>query len=1304
MAGQSCDIYPLINGEPSILYRDLLDLVGNNRPLANLIYAYYLQQGVDAQMDSNPKYARNRQGQHRAVDLYNFFNVGQVIIDQADGRRKAMEIAGSVDSDGNRISYTDGKQALDKASAFNKGPLGDSFVASVQQHEDKFQIYVEAKDSRTQIEQGRVEEQLKNWDIITQVFTQAGLDINTFAQLNPNAFNPILSYRMTDILESYSMSRPQDFDIFSELDLKIVLSLNKNNPIVQRLIQRFGDIDTLAAEMYDYTHNNHPFSATDIQRFESAKAILNRIGGIDVAALKAQLNNNSSVMHGSEQHFMVAETLKNLGRKINPNLIDNFNKLENRIRSLSEAAIKSATILKRKLKEAQNQKDDAKVLEIQKKLDKILNQIEGKYYYSGVLELMQSLTTDVNTLYQNITNIPTGLTRFEQIQYMAKNYASLKEILENYRDVIKSLSNLDKMIINENISEADEQNLQNIARQLDGQLNNVEEILNGSRASLMRDILKEYLGNNVINGLAIEVMATHASQDASFFDRFLYGSTDMSNPVIGTIGAIIRKAQQDRDSELTEINDRIRQASYRLEKAGIKDTEWMYDADGRIISDIDWEAYEQAKKAYIDGLKSRGIKGYELSKEIFNWEENNTEDRVVDKKSNRTEKVPNSRYRKALVFASSAHEEYYTTMMQLKGELGTMLPSYARDHYTPPQIRMGLWDALRDARKNYKGLDKYIRQWNVLWSKFADLFTFREDDTFVHKNDYFDRETSIAEVNPDGTIRRRIPIFYRNNLKDPSMLDKNFGHVINLMATTAVNFKVMNKIEDVVLYMRDYVPNMGVYESDDLGRNPIDITRGLRTSIIERVYKSAAESNVYATINGIIDTQMYSVTKYSRTRWNKFILSLLNYTSWSSLTVNAPGAIINTVQGHIQTIIEASGGEFYTWSDWLKAEASTFNPSGVGRRCADLANGTKTSLTTLLNDRFNVTQSLYEDIKSDKFYLDTYRRIVHSGNSMVLYGIGEYNIHQVNMRAVLIHEKVLYNGKKVSLLDVFDQTSPVDGVSKLIIKPGATRLDGSPITEEYLDSLMNIIKLVNQEHHGSMSQEDKGLIHSYLWGKLIMNFRQWMVKHYSRRYRKKHIDTLTGKEREGFYITLANFGLALALEVKCLRDLSIKLIGNESKIDKFSENYKWKTATKATKANIRKAMTELIIYGLLFALMKFVLDDDDDDKNKKERSWIEWLIYKQVDRLLVEVGGSVPFGIPGQSTTLINKPIPAVNTYNKLIYPIIGIPEIFETYKAGIYEGENKYWHKFLYNTLPFVKQIDYLINPEHDKTRLWDR
>lgn len=52
-----------------------------------------------------------------------------------------------------------------------------------------------------------------------------------------------------------------------------------------------------------------------------------------------------------------------------------------------------------------------------------------------------------------------------------------------------------------------------------------------------------------------------------------------------------------------------------------------------------------------------------------------------------------------------------------------------------------------------------------------------------------------------------------------------------------------------------------------------------------------------------------------------------------------------------------------------------------------------------------------------------------------------------------------------------------------------------------------------------MNEEDKGLISRHLWGRCLMQMRQWMVEHLSRRYRGLHYDGSTNTWTEGYWTT-----------------------------------------------------------------------------------------------------------------------------------------------------------------------------------------
>ena len=169
--------------EASEMYKDLNGLT-KNRPLTNFIYASYLQPGVAEKMDALG-YRRSSQGQHRANDIYNYFEISK--FKEAVTVKAQSQIEGFSDSTGTLIDF-DSYDAYVKAQTFNNANAGR--VAYVVQHGNKFNILIDDKDSRTQIKQAEVNRALVQWNSLSEELASQGFDINELAKLNPTLVNP----------------------------------------------------------------------------------------------------------------------------------------------------------------------------------------------------------------------------------------------------------------------------------------------------------------------------------------------------------------------------------------------------------------------------------------------------------------------------------------------------------------------------------------------------------------------------------------------------------------------------------------------------------------------------------------------------------------------------------------------------------------------------------------------------------------------------------------------------------------------------------------------------------------------------------------------------------------------------------------------------------------------------------------------------------------------------------------------------------------------------------------------------------
>lgn len=122
-----------------------------------------------------------------------------------------------------------------------------------------------------------------------------------------------------------------------------------------------------------------------------------------------------------------------------------------------------------------------------------------------------------------------------------------------------------------------------------------------------------------------------AVSDASVLDTWLYAMSRCSKPLISALGGVISKAKVDRNDLINDFDTRITKATKKLYAAG-SNTKFMYESNGHIISDIDWDEYLKNKYTYKKSLDQTNLSDLEKKVKMQEWIDNNTEDRLVDAK------------------------------------------------------------------------------------------------------------------------------------------------------------------------------------------------------------------------------------------------------------------------------------------------------------------------------------------------------------------------------------------------------------------------------------------------------------------------------------------------------------------------------------------------------------------------------------------------------------------------------------------------------------------------------------------------
>ena len=1277
----NCAMYPQINGQDSRLYKDLLKTL-ENRPLTNAIYASYIASNMASVM-SQQGFLTDSLGEHKAKDVLKVIDFAKM----QDEIGKLSEIErqlGAVDQNGNRVDFTDAKDALEKADAFNDTHKG--LVANVSKHGTGstavYNIVVYEKNSKSLMYGVRGKSKLKAWDVYKHVFNNVGVDIENMPQDLKQVFSP---YNDDLARQLVNLKNTQINFLYKEGALTL-LSLSPNTTAVQRVKNAFGSLEAAADAISSINSGNINVTPAQMRLLKAAIQEAQRFQGVDVDALKTQTDQIIQQTVNASPEEAIRNEIHKLNKKYNID-IDEIHRINRKIGSLSDAAAEAAIQLNRQIKKLEKEKgNNVEGKQLETILNQLMKELQCKRYYFGVLNFLNRATTHASQINGMLNNLPQTGTELEKAFGQAKILQQIKDLKDQYYLVASALAD-DHIIIDENITQIDIDNIRNAAKQVKEYFDKEDKVINELAENTMITLMTKIIGPTTPDGQAMINAIRMAAADSSLFD-YLYSVGRASNPIIGAMGSIIRNAQAEREEVLNDVARRIRRATDKFHKNGGKNTRFMYEDEGHIISDIDWALYDSARKQHIKALFRQGLRDFDLKQAIEDWEEQNTEEREVDTKSHRTERVPNQNYRKAFPSLTQAQQEYYDTMMQIKGEIGTLLPAYAQHHYLPPQIRRNFLDALNES-KSIQDVKKAFK------NKAKDMVVIREDDENYAMNGIIDgKDFKEAEGTFDNTPLRQIPIFYVNKVEEGELL-KDFSTGIQHLAGTAVNYNAMNDIVDVVEFIGDFAKSQLAKDP----KNRAEVIDNKTTSIVNDLYKwGKKNSRTSDIIDGFISQHIYGERKNPQEtkKWQVLGDKIIGYTSFKGLVTNVKGAFSNYLVGEFQMMIEAGCGEFYNFKDYFWAHSKLFGRAGVAGEIAELLTNNMSHKATLFREMFDPIQENYSDKSHTRYYNSMFRQLLGHDCSFIGYASGEYLIHYVNMYAILNHEKVKLNGQEISLFDAFEVTNKQDGNAELKLKQGVTRTDGSAVTEEWLQEVKNRIKYANQSTHGSMNAEDKGLIHRHLLGRAVMNFRQWMVEHYSRRFRKRHYDYSLGMEREGYWVSLYK-GVWNEDAKEALKDKEYaKVMGMFMKdlmTFAFRAQVSWSELDEMQRYNIKRAHSETMMYlamlGLAFAL-------GTPDEHKKE-FWRRWWIY-QVRRLILDTEASMPIPSAVKSgITVLQSPIGGVDTLNGLLYTFTGLSDIGKTIKSGPHKGENRWWRNIKKYNLPFFKDWEQMQKMDED-------
>lgn len=930
----------------------------------------------------------------------------------------------------------------------------------------------------------------------------------------------------------------------------------------------------------------------------------------------------------------------------------------------------------------------------QQLIDDLTSKLNDSSEIEGIYEFVSDALEELNKVSRRLASIESdkgaGINEKASVLRDVRNYLnSYSHIIEDIRDALLDEEKLEDNRYGERIRVA----LDNTYTLL----GNLYSEYNKAAMPLFIDFIRPFIGKNITipfgkykgKVMTAEDLIKKADKDISFFDRWLDSMADSSDYMLKIMDQAVKRSKENARLDTINIMKELQAATLKLEKQGIKNTDWMFEKDekgnltGNYITEINRGLFATNYKNMLNNLKEKyganpiGDDANKYAEERRRWFRDNME--TVDGKRQPKMSIYGNKDYENL---SAAQKEYYNKIMDIKAKLDSLIP----DKYTRLNKAVRI---RKDLLERVKSSDSVKSGGIQIWEAIKDEFIRRSDDT-----DFGERATIKDFENREV---QTLPIYYTKLKKgeSPNDLSTDIVSTLTAYAAMANNFHEMNRIIDVLELGRDILRKRKIEQTS--GGNPlVEKFAILGKKIESTLTKSGDETRFMQRLNDFFSMQVYGRymadegtfgnTKIDKGKVANFINRV---TSLNTLAINVLSGISNVATGTVMMRIESFAGEFYNESNTLHADREY--GKALPEYLAEIGNRVKTSKLALWDELFDVMQEYDTEIKEVNFDRKTwFSRMFGTSALFLMNNAGEHWMQNRTSLALADAYKMRSpEGKIVSLWDAMEVV-PIDGSNKklgakLQVKEGYTKEDGSEFTRDDIIAFSRKSAAINQRMHGIYNKADANAIQRLAVGRMGIMFRKWIKPSLNRRFKSASYNYDLQAWTEGYYNTTERFLLQIAKE---LRNGQFTLAAD------------WKNLTPTEKANIKRAATE-VGHFLAVALVLGLMDWSDD----KDRPWLVQMAEYQARRLYTELGVMIPGPqMIGEGLRIANSPAAGINTLEDALN-LVGLmnPFNYEVFagedaiiQSGRYKGESKATRLFFESPLvPMSKTLYRGLNPE---------
>lgn len=960
-----------------------------------------------------------------------------------------------------------------------------------------------------------------------------------------------------------------------------------------------------------------------------------------------------------------------------------------------------------------------KAKDLKKEIDKIEEAIERKEYalvYASFLTHMANTITDIS---ESAFNSCASVIHFQnvtidQLKHPARHLNQLSQYANAYTNILHEFLSNPKSL---GIDLSDTDTLKNLIEQA----GNVKNLVDNSTAQIemyRKNILIQLVKNYIQEGTMItnekgeviemtaEMLVTKLQGDATFFDKYFNAASTSKDPLVGIADTILSKQTYERDEAIQELAMAIRTYTEEFVDQGYS-TDSIYERDeegkttGFFISDYNQAAFHKAKEEFLKHLEKK----YEdnkrnkemldlpdnvvpelsdieikqaIQKELADWEYENTVEVPHPYLPNTTMRVPGPKYYTGAVEnLSPAQRAYYDKIMSIKAKLDKQLGRKTNSLYQAPAILKNTTEALID-----DGGDV-----STVWEKLKRTFSIDEDSV-----EYGNRQIDLTF---DNKRAKSVPIYFTHRLKNPSMISTDIVSTMIAYGGMVHNYTHMSKVSDLMDLLVEQTRTSKKY----ITGNTLSRIKGkLFNSEIE---KEVGERNAYYQLKYLVDKIVYGEGRYlpENSSGPNLEQTVDNVRQWSSkvaMGFNLLSGLSNFSVGMISNTFHAFFGGDYGIKDFYKA-CKEYSGLLAGHIQGTYKYMPEDKLSLLIR-KFDILEDYYEELNRDRSYKGKFARFMGKNSALpfIFNSAGEHAMRCTSfiatLKATKVYKEVDGELEEVSLYDALEIKDVVkDGkiIGKTLDFKGTYRdKEGNIIStgtgaKNFLFKVKQLGHGVNQSLHGAYSENDKGMIHKWAAGRLLMQFRQWMPAFFTKRFARKHYNAKLGREERGYHAEAYFFILHF------LQDL---------RKGHFHFMTHYRALGEAEQRRVKQSFYETLFVLALF-ICSHILRGSEDDDEFEEFSAARKLATIVIRRLYLEYSAGNPFttiSFVSSNLRIIDDPIASANLLENIV-DLIQVYNLGEEVQSGKYKGWDKYF-KDVFEVLPYTKLYS-IWNFEEDDT-----